>query len=152
MAKAVALRHFLHLRAWIGRGDEPLSRFRCADGLLHFLVEILFENVRFERSAGLTRNNKNSFGDVDLAFKRADLSWIGGIEDMNLRISIFLPESFPKHFDAKARAAHAKQNEMREAGVMDFVSDFFEIGVVSDLFFGDSQPAQPVAFVLVSPK
>src|SRR5580704_4874337 len=152
MAKAVALRHFLHLRAWIGGSDETLSRFRCADGLLHFLVEILFEDIRFERSSGLTRNDKNSFGDVDLAFQRPDLSRIGGIEDMNLRIPIFLPESFPKHFDAKARAAHTQQNEMREAGVMDLVSNLFEIGVVSNLFFGDSQPAQPVALVLVSPK
>src|SRR5580704_15948685 len=102
MAKAMAFRHFLHLRAWIGGSNEPLSRFGCADGLLHFLVEILFEDIRFERSAGLTRNNKNSFGNVDLALQCADLSRIGGVENMNLRIPILLPESFPKHFNAKA--------------------------------------------------
>src|SRR3984957_9204962 len=106
MTKAVAFRHFLHLRAWVSGGDESLPCFRCTDGLLHFLVEILFEDVRFERSARLTRNNKNSFGDVDLAFQRADLSRIGGVENMDLRIPVFLSKGFPKHFNTEASAAH----------------------------------------------
>ena len=66
LAKAVRFGDFLHVRAGVGDGDETRSGFGGADGLLHALKEILLEDIRLERAAGLAGDDEDGFGEIEL--------------------------------------------------------------------------------------
>jgi hypothetical protein len=85
VTEAVRLSNSLHLRTWVSDRDEALPCLGSADDLLSLLEEILFENVWFQRAAGLTGNDEDRLGGIDLLFDGADLRRIGGIEDEKFR-------------------------------------------------------------------
>ena len=87
MTEAARLGHLLHVRARIGDGDEVFPGLCRADNLLHALEEILLEDVRLERAAGLARHDKNCFREIEFRLKRLDLRRVGGIEHENFRIA-----------------------------------------------------------------
>ena len=67
VAEAARLGHLLHVRAGVGDGDEVLPGLRRADHLLHALEEILLEDIRLKRAAGLARHDENRFREIELA-------------------------------------------------------------------------------------
>ena len=85
VAEPIALGDRLQLRPGIGDGDEPRSRFVGADRSLRALEEILLQDIRLERAAGLARHDEESSGRIDLAFDRSDLRGIGRVEHQTAR-------------------------------------------------------------------
>ena len=57
-----------------------------------------------------------------------------------------------EHFGTKAGSAHAEQQNVGEAGGLDFVGEGFQFGGVGELIFGDAEPAQPFGLVFVGPE
>ena len=64
MAEAICLSDLLHLRSGIGDGNKAAARFVGANGLFHALEEILLENIRLQRGAGLAGNNEQSLRKI----------------------------------------------------------------------------------------
>src|SRR5579863_8291126 len=150
VAEAIVLGDLLHLRAGIGDGDESLPHFVGANLLLHAIVEVLFEDVRLERAAGLARNDANRAGQIHFAFDFADLRRIGGVENNHLRVTLDRTVRELHHLDAQARTAHAKQQRVLEARRI--LGDLLETRLMRDLVVRNSQPAEPVAFIGAGPE
>ena len=101
--EAVCFGDLLHLRAGIGDGDETLPCFGCADDLLHAFEEILLEDVRLERAAGLARNDENRFCRGRSCDSMARIC--AGSVESRTNISGWpriLPKVSLQHFDAEA--------------------------------------------------
>src|ERR1700730_6536836 len=152
MTEPIALRYLLHLRSGIGDGQEVAACLVRAYGLLRTLKKILLKNVGFEGAARFAGNDKESLGDVDLAFDRLHLRGIGGIKNVQVGISGDPAESHAEHFRTKTGAAHPEQKNMFESSAPDFFGKIAQLDGVRDLVFRDIQPPQPLALIVAGPK
>src|SRR5438270_2967146 len=96
--EVVVFGYLLHLRAGIGDGDEPAAGFICSHRLLNTLKEVLLKDVWFEGASGFAGNNKQRRGEINFLFERSDLGGIGGIENVQARKSINVPERHGQNF------------------------------------------------------
>ena len=118
VAKALLLGQLLELGAGVGDRDEASRGLLGADRLPHALEEVLLEDVRLERRAGLARDDEDGAGEVELALARAHLRGVGGVEDAQLGMAVTARESERQQLRAEARAAHAEQEHVLEAGLL----------------------------------
>src|SRR5713101_2660273 len=68
-AKAIMFRFLAEFGPRISDRDEAITDLFVADNLSCSLEKILLEDIRFQRSARLTRNKKQSIGEVDPVFE-----------------------------------------------------------------------------------
>ena len=94
--------------------SAPTARLRA-------LEEILLQDIRLERGAGLARYDEKSSGRIDLAFDGSNLRRVGRVEHQKLRVAVLTSERLGKHLRPEARSAHAEENDVREA----LLSDIF---------------------------
>ncbi len=111
----IALGDLLQLRAGIGDGDEARSRLARRRPPLRALEEILLQDIRLERAAGLARHDEERSGRIDRAFDGPDLRRIGRIEHQQLGAAGLLPERLGQHLRSEARSAHAEKQDVGEA-------------------------------------
>ena len=123
-----------------------------ADRLPHALEEVLLEDVRLERRAGLARDDEDGAGEVELVLARAHLRRVGGVEDAQLRMALAAREREREQLRAEARATHAEQEHVLEARLGDVPRDAVEPLGVRELVLGDVEPAEPVRLVRPRPQ
>ena len=152
MQEFIALSNLLHFRTGIGDRDEVSARFVPAQRLLCPLKKILLEDVWLECATGLTGNDEQRFGDVDLVFERFDLGWIRGVEHMQHRKTGNVAEGHPQNFGTETGATHAKQQDVFEAARLDFLGELLQLLLLCRLFLYDIEPTQPVGFVSACPQ
>src|SRR5205814_7472640 len=92
LTEPISLRLLFQPGARIGDSDESTAGFLLTDGLLHPLEEVLLEDVRLERRAGLAGDDEQRACEVDLPLEGADLPRIGRVQDVQLRVAVDLPE------------------------------------------------------------
>src|SRR6185437_8275523 len=97
-AEMIALSYLLHLGVGIGDGDEVLAGLIFSYNLLHAVKEILLEDIWFQRAAGLAGDDAYSFRQIHLAFNGLDLRRIGGIQNVQLRMSRLFAVGDLQHF------------------------------------------------------
>ena len=115
VAEPIAFGDLLQRRSGIGDGDEPRSRLVGADRPLRALEEILLQDIRFERAAGLARHDEKRSGGIDLALDGSNLRRVGGVEHQKLGAAVLTPERLGKHLRPEARSAHAEEDDVGEA-------------------------------------
>src|SRR5271157_3954689 len=150
--EAIRLGHLLHFRAGIGDSDEVASYFRHSDRLLRAFEEVLFEDVGFERAAGLARDDKKRFRNIDLMFERLHLRGIGGIEHVQVGEMGGPAEGHAQNFRTKTRPAHAEEKYVLEPAGLDFFCDLLQLVVLGNLLIQNIEPAQPVGFIAAGPQ
>ena len=121
VAEPIAFGDLLQLRSRIGDGDEPRSRLVGADRPFRALEEVLLQDIRLERAAGLARHDEKRSGGIDLALDGSDLRRIGRVEHQKLRAAVLTPERLGKHLRPETRSAHAEEHDVGEA----LLSDIF---------------------------
>src|SRR6202162_784305 len=120
--------------------------------LLDPFEEILFEDVRLERRAGLTGDDENRIANVNFVLESFHLSGIGGIQHKQFRVAVNLPESHLENFRTQAGPTHAEQEGMLETCCLHIGRDIREMLLVGELILGDAEPSQPLSFVRSSPQ
>ena len=152
MQKMIRFCHLLHLRSRVGDGYEVTADLYRAHCLLRALEKILFENVRFRRAAGFAGDNKKCRRNVDLMLERFHLSRIGGVEHVEGRKVRNPAEGHAQHFRTKTGPAHAQQQYVLEAAILNLFRNLLELIVLGSLFFDDIEPPQPLVFVAACPQ
>ena len=151
IAEAVRLGHLLHLRAGIGDGDEVAARLLRAHGFLHFLEEILLEDVGLQRGAGFAGHHDQRIGQIDLVAGGPDLLRVGGIDDAQLGKAGLLAKGHGQHLGTEAGAAHANQQHRLEVGRLHLRAQRGKGCQVLLLPLDDVDPAQPLFFTVAGP-
>jgi hypothetical protein len=141
----------LELRSGIGDGDEMLAGLLPHDGA-STVPEVRFEDARLERRTGLAGDHVERARWVATFVEGAHLRRIGGIEHREARESGLDGERHGQHFRAQARAAHAEQQDVLEAGGAHFGLQAAQRLEIGTLLGGDSQPTQPTRFVGAGPQ
>ncbi len=126
--------------------------FRGADGLLHALEEILFEDVRLKRAARFAGHNENSFGEIEFRLDGFDLSGRSGVQNQKLRMAGNSAKCEFQDFDAQAGAAHAEKHSVGKTLGSDFLGNLPEPIDIRSLILSDGKPSEPLAFVGVGPQ
>ncbi len=151
-AEPFVARRLFERRAWVGDSDEPLRRFGRADRLLGALVEILLEDVGFERAAGFARHQEQRPPDVDAGFEVPDLRRVSRVQHMQLGVGRLAAEGLGENLWAEARATHAQQQHILEAGTLYVVGEVLEMPDPLQLLVDDIEPTEPVGFVRLCPQ
>ena len=141
--ESVRPRRLLELRARIGDRDEVAARLAGADRVRDPLEEVLLEDVRLERRAGLRRHDEHGPAKVNLRLGGPDLGGIGRVQDGELRPSGERPEGHAEDLGTEARAAHAEQQGVREAGLSHVLGDAPELVDPPELLVHDLEPSEP---------
>src|SRR5206468_11526144 len=144
--------HLLHPRARVGDRGEVTAGALGTDRPPDAIEEVLQEDVRLERGAGLARHDEERAGHVDPALDRADLSRVGRVEDEELRIAGDATESRPENLRTEARAAHAEHQRVREPGAADLAGQIAERARAGALLAGDGEPPEPARLVGTGPQ
>ena len=153
VAEPIALGDRLQLRSGIGDGDEPRSRLVGADRSLHALEEILLQDIRFERAAGLARYDEERSGRVDLAFDRSDLRRVGRVEHQQLGMAVLTSERLGKHLRPEARSAHAEEKDVGEVLLPDILGQARRAQPIRlRCCLDDVEPAEPFRLVGAGPQ
>ena len=115
------------------------------------LEEILLEDIGLERAAGFAGNDEQRLREIDLVLEGFDLRGIGGVEHVQLGKPWNLAEGHAQHFRAQARAAHAEQQHVREAPLLDFFGDLAAVAACCAICSSvmPSQPSQLASSVPV---
>ena len=100
----------------------------------------------------LLETMKIVFFKIDFVLERLHLGRVGGIEHVQFGKSADLPEGHLHHFRTEARAAHAQQQDMREAGALGHFANLRQPLDMSQLAIGDAEPAEPLRFIFAGPK
>ena len=135
---------FGELCSRIGDGDEVLTRHVAFDPL-HAIVEIALKHLRLGGVARLRRDDEERLADIDLLLQVAYGRGHGGVEDVELRITIFLGEGAAKHLGTQTRSAHAQHYGIFELGLANFLRERDQFGNMRLHGLGNLEPAQRVA-------
>src|SRR5216110_1030951 len=132
------------LRAGISDRDKTAAGIILANDFLGLLKKVLLENIRLEGCPRLARDDEESPARIDFPLERFDLCGISRIEDVEFGKAFNPAERFADYFRAKARAAHAEQQNMREPGVPNFGGKISKAPDCLLLLSDKVQPAQPL--------
>ena len=148
----VDLGHLLQLRPGVGDGDEAAARLLASEALGGALEEVLLEDRGLERGARFARHDEQRRRRIDPALEGADLRRIGGVEHVQLG-ELRLPAEGPlQHLGAEARAAHAEEQNVREALGPRGFANAREPVQVRELAVGDPEPAEPLRLIAAGPQ
>src|SRR5450756_2387703 len=95
--------------------------------------------------ARLRRHDKQRFADIDLLLQVAYGRGHGGVEDIELRVTVFLAESAAKHLWTQTRPTHAQHHGIFEFGLANFLSKCHQLGNMRLHGLGKLEPAKRVA-------
>src|SRR6266436_5212802 len=128
-----------------------IANFFFAHLGFHALEKVLLVNVGLERAARLARNDADGALEVHFRFDGFDLRRVGGIENVQLGKALDFSKGHAQNFGAEAGTAHAQQERMFEARLLHVLGDLLQGVNMSELFVGDGEPAEPIAFVRRAP-
>ena len=95
---------------------------------------------------------KSVFGNVDLMFERLHLGRISGIQHVQSGEVSGPPEGHAQDFRTETRPAHAEQQNVLEAALLNLFRDLLQLILLGELLVHDIEPSQPVGFVAPSPQ
>ena len=147
-----SLRDLVQLRARIGDRDEVAPRALLTHRPPDAIEEVVLEDVRLERGAGLARHDEEGLGRVQASLHRADLSGIRRVQHVQLGKARDPAEGHPQHLGAEARAAHPQEQDMVEAPRARVFLGPLEMIELRDLLLGDPEPAEPRGLVRARPQ
>lgn len=101
MSEMLGFGDILQNGTWIRHHDEACCRLVLAKLLGNAILEVVFENVRLERGARLTRHDKEGLRQIETSFQRVDLSGIGRVEYLELGPALDVAERAGKHIRAQ---------------------------------------------------
>jgi hypothetical protein len=110
------------------------------------MKEVLLEDVHLEGRARFRGNQKQRVRPVDRAVDRADLSRIGGIDDVEVRTIFGAANDRAHHLRRETRTAHPEQHHVGHAFGFDLVRECDE-PIETLPLRRQGQPSQPAIFV-----
>src|SRR5450756_2009972 len=95
--------------------------------------------------ARLRRHDKQRFADIDLLLQVAYGRGHGGVEDIELRVTVFLAESAAEHLWTQTRPAHAQHHGIFELGLANFLCERNQLANMGLHSLSKLEPAKRVA-------
>ncbi len=128
----------------IGDSDKVLTRHVALDPL-HAIVEIALEHLRFGGVSRLRRHDEERLADIYLLLQVAYGRWHGRVEDVKLRVAVFLVEGAAEHLGTQTGSAHAQHNGIFKLGLANVLCEREQFGNMRLHSLGNLEPAKRVA-------
>ena len=153
VAEAVGPRLLLEVRAGIGDRDEAAGRLVGAHDLLHAIEEVRLEDVGLQRGARLAGHDEERSWP-DRPSPPTALTCAGSVESRTCSSGKpgTLAEGLLPDLRAEARSAHAEEQGVGEAFLLDLGPELREGGQVVELPVDDPDPADPARLVAARPQ